>query len=296
MNKLFPFLALLLTLPCTLFFCAAGRADFGFGTRVPLPTAAGQIPVSVASGLSFTYQPVTFSPDGVHWTFGGGTLSTNSVLTANVANAGDSGLTVNMPSGGTGHGVRIFSSTGDLGCYLDGNNGAYFKSDVTIQYDLHVQKIYPNGNTFNFIGGPNLDQMSIGSVPASSTMIGIGFPDGTVYNQSPDTYLWRPAKQSLQTGALFTALAFASAVRTVTATTDTATTIDSTIEFNASAACTETLPAASTWKGQRITLIDLSANSVAVSNTVLGSPADTLSGIGASETFFSDNTNIVLVH
>lgn len=98
---------LLLASPCAF---AAERA----GQTVPAPTAAGQIPVSVASGLSFTYAPVTFSPDGVHFTFGGGTASASSVITANVTAAGDGGLRINLPSGATGQAIGVYSSTGTL--------------------------------------------------------------------------------------------------------------------------------------------------------------------------------------
>ncbi len=300
MKKLLPFLALLLTLPCTLFFCAAGRADFGLGTRVPLPTAAGQIPVSVASGLSFTYQPVTFSPDGVHWTFGGGALGTGSVLTANVANTGDNGLTVVMPNGGTGYAFQVKSSTGAQQTWMTTNGefhtnqALYVANDLRVGYRIINQNITTPNQIWAIDTNANSGSQYTGAIdfgqvngPAYN---GIGFAPVS-YTALPDTFLLRTAP-----GVLSTNTFAQTAIRTVTAATDSAAALDNTIEFNASAACTETLPAASAWKGQRITLIDLSANSVAVSNTVLGSPADTLSGIGASETFFSDGQNVVLVH
>ena len=84
-------------------------------------------------------------------------------------------------------------------------------------------------------------------------------------------------------------------VRTVSASTDTATNADGVIEYSAASA--ETLPAPSaTNDGERVTLVDLGAYTVTVSNTVLGSPADTLSTTGASETLLSDGTNWILVH
>lgn len=109
---------LLLTVPL------AGRADSGLGTRVPLPTAAGQIPVSVSVGGTLSYQPVGFLySDGVHTTFGGGTASTTSVLTANVVNAADGGLQVNLPSGTTGNAIQVNTSTGALAYGVIGSNG-----------------------------------------------------------------------------------------------------------------------------------------------------------------------------
>lgn len=101
---------------------------------------------------------------------------------------------------------------------------------------------------------------------------------------------------SVNPAGIVIAPAFASAVRTVTAATDTATASDSAVEVNSTVAETETLPTPSTVKGQRFTLIDLTANSVSVSNAVLGSPSTTLAAIGASETFLSDGSTYILVH
>jgi len=163
-NRTEAIIALFVAMGVMLLLCLAARADSGLGTRVPLPTAAGQIPVSVSVGGTLTYQPVGFLySDGVHTTFGGGTASTTSVLTANVVNTADGGLRVNLPSGATGLPIAVYSSTGVL-LYKVAPSGAP-SSSLGIPYN----EIYGQGAT----GGGT-------SVQGLNTAFGNGAKAGTL--------------------------------------------------------------------------------------------------------------------
>ncbi len=106
----FALLAALSLLPA-----APGLAT-SIGVPVPKPTATGQHLTAAQVNGILQWSPVLDyqSPDNVHFTFGGGTLGTGAIITANVVNTADGGLRINLPSGATGNALSVYSSTGAL--------------------------------------------------------------------------------------------------------------------------------------------------------------------------------------
>ena len=93
-----------------------GRADMKAGTRIPVPTAANQYPVSAPYGAGFVWTPVTLPwlSNGSQTAFGGA-IDTTSRLSVNPQGTSENGLTVNLPSGvaSSEYAFQVKDSTGN---------------------------------------------------------------------------------------------------------------------------------------------------------------------------------------
>lgn len=138
----------------------------------------------------------------------GGVVDTGSRASINPQGASENGLSITMPSGATGHGIFVKTSTGNTAAYIDGES-AYFNGDLTVQYAITASS-FRSGGYLTLEVGPNLGRMRIGAmtgIPADA--LGIGFAP-SVYGATPDTFLWRSGPNALQTGATLTAAGYKS--------------------------------------------------------------------------------------
>ncbi len=153
----------LLGLTALLALPSRGRADYAPGTRVPSPTTAGQhLTAAQVSGVLQWANVLDYqSPDNVHFTFGGGTAGTSSVVNVNVVNMADGGVRVNLPSGATGYPVAVYSSTGVLLVSVSAKGVGQFSGGNTLAEQIGVGS---TGANYNDVFGDNASATGVANV------------------------------------------------------------------------------------------------------------------------------------